>query len=285
MKIPKRIRPLVENGLVDEVLRSLMSGKEADVFVVRCGSEIRCAKVYKEAGKRAFKQAVTYQEGRKVRNSRRGRAMEKGSKFGREQQEEEWQSAEVTALYKLADIGVRVPKPYGCFDGVLLMELITYDGGDIAPRLNDVSMTEEQALVDHKTLMHDIMRMLCAGLVHGDLSPFNVLIDDHGPVIIDLPQAVDAAANNNAQSMHLRDVENITNYYAQFAPQLSNTRYAPEMWALFEAGDLQPNTELTGEFEEDTESADVDTVLEEIKQAFLEEQSRLERIKEAETGE
>jgi RIO kinase 1 len=283
MKIPKRIRPLVENGLVDEVIRPLMSGKEADVFIVRCGSEIRCAKIYKEAEKRAFKQAVTYQEGRKVRNSRRARAMEKGSKFGREQQEEVWQSAEVSALYKLADIGVRVPKPYGCFDGVLLMELITYDGDEVAPRLNDVTMTEEQALEDHKTLMHDVMRMLCAGLVHGDLSEFNVLIDDNGPVIIDLPQAVDAAANNNAQSMHRRDVENITNYYAQFAPELSNSHYAPEMWALFEAGDLHPNTELTGQFEENTESADVDIVLEEIKQAFIEEQSRLERIREAES--
>lgn len=282
MKIPKRIRPLVENGLVDEVIRPLMSGKEADVFVVRCGSEIRCAKIYKEAEKRAFKQAVTYQEGRKVRNSRRARAMEKGSKFGREQQEEVWQSAEVSALYKLADIGVRVPKPYGCFDGVLLMELITYDGDEVAPRLNDVTMTEEQALEDHKTVMHDVMRMLCAGLVHGDLSEFNVLIDDNGPVIIDLPQAVDAAANNNAQSMHRRDVENITNYYAQFAPELSNSNYAPEMWALFEAGDLQPNTELTGQFEESTESADVDIVLEEIKQAFIEEQNRLERIRESE---
>ena len=268
MKIPKRILPLVENGLVDEVIRALMSGKEADVFVVRCGSEIRCAKIYKAPEKRAFKQAVTYQEGRKVRNSRRSRAMGKGSKFGREQQEEVWQSAEVSALYKLADIGVRVPKPYGCFDGVLLMELITYGDGDVAPRLNDVSMTEEQALADHETLMHDIMRMLCAGLVHGDLSPFNVLVDDHGPVIIDLPQAV----------------ENITNYYAQYAPQLSNTRYAPEMWALFEAGELQPNTQLTGHFEEDTESADVDTVLEEIKQAFIEEQNRLERIREAESA-
>jgi RIO kinase 1 len=261
-----------------------MSGKEADVFVVRCGSEIRCAKIYKEAEKRAFKQAVTYQEGRKVRNSRRARAMEKGSKFGREQQEEVWQSAEVSALFKLADIGVRVPKPYGCFDGVLLMELITYDGEEVAPRLNDVTMTEEQALVDHKTLMHDVMRMLCAGLVHGDLSEFNVLIDDNGPVIIDLPQAVDAAANNNAESMHRRDVENITNYYAQFAPELSNSHYAPEMWALFEAGDLHPNTELTGQFEESTESADVDTVLEEIKQAFIEEQNRLERIQEAESN-
>lgn len=284
MKIPKRILPLVENGLIDEVIRPLMSGKEADVFVVRCGKEIRCAKIYKEPEKRAFKKAVTYQEGRKVRNSRRTRAMGKGSKFGREQQEDVWQSAEISALYKLADLGVRVPKPYGCFDGVLLMELITYGDDEVAPRLNDVSMTEEHALADHKTLMHDVMRMLCAGLVHGDLSPFNVLIDDNGPVIIDLPQAVDAAANNNAQSMHLRDVQNITNYYAQFAPSLSRTRYAQEMWALFEAGELQPDTQLTGQFEEDTQAADVDTVLEEIKQAFMEEENRLERIREADLG-
>ena len=284
MKIPKRIRPLVDNGLVDEVIQPLMSGKEADVFVVRCGTEIRCAKVYKEAEKRAFKQAVHYQEGRKVRNSRRARAMEKGSRFGREQQEEVWQSAEVSALYKLADIGVRVPKPYGCFDGVLLMELITYDGGEVAPRLNDVTMSKEQALEDHSTLMHDVMRMLCAGIIHGDLSEFNVLIDDNGPVIIDLPQAVDAAANNNAESMLRRDVNNITNYYAQFAPELYDSNYAPEMWALFEAGDLRPDLELTGHFEESTVSADVDTVLEEIKQAFIEEQSRLERIREAETA-
>ena len=282
MKIPKRIRPLVDNGLVDEVIRPLMSGKEADVFVVRCGSEIRCAKIYKEAEKRAFKQAVQYQEGRKVRNSRRARAMEKGSKFGREQQEEVWQSAEVSALYKLADIGVRAPKPYGCFDGVLLMELITYDGDEVAPRLNDVSMSKEQALEDHSTVMHDVMRMLCAGIVHGDLSEFNVLIDDNGPVIIDLPQAVDAAANNNAESMHRRDVSNITNYYAQFAPELYDSNYAPEMWALFEAGELHPDVALTGHFVESTESADVDTVLEEIKQAFIEEQNRLERIRETE---
>lgn len=200
--------------------------------------------------------------------------MGKGSKFGREQQEEVWQSAEVDALYKLADIGVRVPEPCGCFDGALLMGLITYGDGEVAPRLNDVSMTQEQALADHESLMHDITRMLCAGLVHGDLSPFNVLVDDHGPIIIDLPQAVDAAANNNAQSMHQRDVENITHYYAQYAPSLSHTRYAPEMWALFEAGDLHPDTQLTGLFEEDTESADVDTVLEEIKQSFMEEQTK-----------
>ena len=282
MKIPKRIQPLIDDGVVDEVIRPLMSGKEAAVYVVRCGSEIRCAKVYKEARKRSFKQAVTYQEGRKVRNSRRQRAMEKGSSFGRKQQEETWQNAEVDALYRLADSGVRVPKPYGCFDGVLLMELVTDDDGNVAPRLNDVAMSEEQAIEDHYLVMQYVLRMLCAGLVHGDLSEFNVLVDDYGPVIIDLPQAVDAAANNNAEKMFARDVNNMTTYYSQFAPELLETQYAKEIWALFEEGNLTPQTELTGCFAEESELADVDTVLEEIKAAFAEEQARLERIRESE---
>lgn len=280
MKIPKRIQPLVDDGLVDEVLRPLMSGKEAAVFVVRCGDEIRCAKVYKEAEKRSFKQAVLYQEGRKVRNSRRARAMEKGSKFGRKQQEDAWHNAEVDALYRLADVGVRVPKPYGCFDGVLLMELITDDDGDVAPRLNDVAMSAEQAIEDHALVMTYVMRMLCAGIVHGDLSEFNVLVNHEGPIIIDLPQAVDAAANNNAFSMLKRDVRNMTEYYGQFAPELLTTDYAREMWALYESGDLTPDTELTGHFEESADAADVDSVLQEIKAAWLEEQARKERMLE-----
>lgn len=282
MKTPKRILPLVEDGLVDEVISRLMSGKEADVFVVRCGTEIRCAKVYKEASKRSFKQAVNYQEGRKVKNSRRARAMEKGSKFGRKQQEETWQNAEVDALYRLAAAGVRVPQPYGCMDGVLLMELITDEAGDVAPRLSDVSMSAEQALEDHALLMHYVMRMLCAGVVHGDLSEFNVLVDEYGPVIIDLPQAVDAAANNHAQSMLARDVNNMTLYYGQFAPELLGSRYAKEIWALYEDGKLHEDIELTGEFAESTDSADVDAVLDEIKSVFAEEMARQERLREAE---
>ena len=281
MKFPKRIQPLIDDGLVDEVISQLMSGKEATVYVVRCGAEIRCAKVYKEVNKRSFKKAVEYQEGRKGRNSRRARAMEKGSKFGRNQQEEAWQNAEVDALYRLSNAGVRVPKPYGCFDGVLLMELITNDEGHVAPRLNDVSMTTELALADHAVVMKYVMRMLCAGVVHGDLSEFNVLVDDYGPVIIDLPQAVDAAGNNNAKAMLERDVNNMTAYYGQYAPELLGSKYAKEIWALFEDGELHPEVELTGRFEESTEAADVDVVMQEIKAAFAEEQERQERMCEA----
>ena len=281
MKFPKRIQPLIDDGLVDEVISQLMSGKEATVYVVRCGAEIRCAKVYKEVNKRSFKKAVEYQEGRKGRNSRRARAMEKGSKFGRNQQEEAWQNAEVDALYRLANAGVRVPKAYGCFDGVLLMELITNDEGHVAPRLNDVSMTTKLALADHAVVMKYVMRMLCAGVVHGDLSEFNVLVDDYGPVIIDLPQAVDAAGNNNAKAMLERDVNNMTTYYGQYAPELLGSKYAKEIWALFEDGELHPDVELTGQFEESAEATDVDVVMQEIKAAFAEEQERLERMREA----
>ena len=280
MKIPKRIRPLVDDGLVDEVIRPLMSGKEASVYVVRCGSEIRCAKVYKDVNKRSFKQAVQYREGRKVRNSRMSRAIEKGSKYGRAQQEKNWHTAEVDALYRLNDAGVRVPKPYGCFDGVLLMELITDEQGQAAPRLSEVSMSAEQAREDHALVMKYVMRMLSAGMVHGDLSEFNVLVDEYGPVIIDLPQAIDAAGNNHAQWMLERDVDTMTAYYAHFAPDLQGCRYGKEIWELYENGNLHPDIELTGLFEESTEAADVDGVVEEIKAAFAEEMARQEYLRE-----
>lgn len=282
MKIPKRLQPLVDDGLIDEVLHPLMSGKEAAVFVVRCGDEIRAAKIYKEADKRSFKQAVQYQEGRKVRNSRRQRAMEKGSKFGRKQQEEAWHNAEVEALYRLAAAGVRVPQPYGCFDGVLLMELITDDQGRAAPRLNDVSMTAEQAREDHAEVMEYVKLMLVEGLVHGDLSEFNVLVDDYGPVIIDLPQAVDAAANMHAKSMLQRDVRNMTEYYGLFAPDLLQTDYAGEMWALYEAGELTADSVLTGEHEADEHEADVGSVMDEIRAVLAEEEARRQRLLEQE---
>jgi len=279
MKAPKRLIPLLEEGLIDEVLRPLMSGKEASVYVVRCGDEVRCAKVYKDAEKRSFKKAAQYQEGRKVRNTRRARAMEKGSRFGRNQTEETWQNAEVDALYRLAASGVRVPEPYGCFDGVLLMELVTDDEGRVAPRLNDVAMSAEQAREDHLMVMEYVKRMLCAGLVHGDLSEFNVLVDDYGPVIIDLPQAVDAAANNNARAMLERDVDNMTRYYAQYAEELLETRYAAEMWNLFEAGELSHESELTGVVVEPEHDPDVDAVMAEIQQILRDEEKRRERLK------
>ncbi|MCC4273066.1 PA4780 family RIO1-like protein kinase [Marinomonas communis] len=281
MKTPKRLQPLIEDGLIDEVISQLMSGKEATVFMVRCGSEIRCAKVYKDAGKRSFKQAVQYREGRKVRNSRQARAMAKGSKYGREEQESLWHNAEVDALYKLAQANVRVPKPYGCIDGVLLMELITDADGDVAPRLNDVKLTQEEALAHHSQVIRDVVRMLCAGLVHGDLSEFNVLVDQGGPVIIDLPQAVDAVANNHAEWMLERDINNMRDYYGQFAPELLATQYAKEIWEIYESGKLTPETELTGHFDEPTESADVDAVMSEIQEAFKEEQERLARMQSA----
>jgi RIO kinase 1 len=282
VKTPKRLQPLVDDGLIDEVISRLMSGKEADIFTVRCGEKIRCAKVYKDAIKRSFKKAAQYQEGRKVRSGRRARAMEKRSSYGRQQQEEVWQNAEIDALSSLATAGVRVPETFGCVDGVLLMELVTDGAGDVAPRLGDVVMTKEQAIEDHILIMHYIMLMLCAGIVHGDLSEFNVLVDDYGPVIIDLPQAVNAAANNNAQEMFARDVNNMRRYYGEFAPSILRTQYAKEMWSLFEEGNLTPNSTLSGEFEDDGDSADVDAVLEEIKAVMQEEQERQERIREAE---
>lgn len=282
MKIPKRLQPLVDDGLIDEVISRLMSGKEADVFIVRCGEHIRCAKVYKDAVKRSFKKAVLYQEGRKARSSRQKRAINKRSNYGRQQQEDIWQNAEVDALARLAQADVRVPETYGCVDGVLLMELITDEQGDVAPRLGDVEMSEELALEDHAQMMQYILRMLCAGLIHGDLSEFNVLVDDYGPVIIDLPQAVNAAANNSAEEMFARDVNNMRRYYGQYAPSLLHSQYAKEMWALYQAGQLTPDTKLTGKFADNEGSADVDAVLEEIKAAIQEEQERQERIREAE---
>lgn len=274
MKTPKRLEPLLEDGLIDEVVAQLKSGKEATVYLVRCGGVLRCAKVYKDAHHRSFKQASTYREGRKVRNTRDARAMEKGSRFGKQELEEAWQHAEVSALYRLADAGVRVPTPHGCFDGVLLMDMVSDGHGRPAPRLSEVSFTPEEAVACHHQLVHEVVRMLCAGLVHGDLSEYNILIDSKGPVIIDLPQAVDAAGNNNAFTMLARDVQNLADYFGQFAPELLDTRYAKEIWALYESGELTPESHLTGEFEEDETPADLDSLLREIMDARDEEERR-----------
>jgi RIO kinase 1 len=282
MKIPARLQPLLEDGLIDDVSRQLMSGKEAMVFVVRCGEEVRCAKVYKEANKRSFRQSVDYTENRKVKNSRQARAMAKGTRYGREAQEEAWQSAEVDALYRLARAGVRVPTPYNFHAGVLLMELVTDAEGNAAPRLNDVEFTPEQAREHFQALIKQVVLMLCAGVIHGDLSEFNILISHAGPVIIDLPQAVDAAGNNHAKAMLERDVANLADYFSRYAPELLTTQYGKEIWALYEHGNLTPETPLTGKFRQSNKPVDLNSVMREIEDVRLEEEARVRRMQEAE---
>ncbi|WP_028311958.1 PA4780 family RIO1-like protein kinase [Derxia gummosa] len=277
MKPPKRLLSVIEEGLVDSVVRQLMSGKEATVYVVRCGDETRCAKVYKEATARSFRQAVDYTENRKVKNSRQARAMAKGTRFGREAREEAWQNAEVDALFRLASAGVRVPKPHLFHDGVLLMELVTDAEGNAAPRLNDVQFTPEQARAHHATLVKEAVRMLCAGVVHGDLSEFNILLAADGPVIIDLPQAVDAAGNNHAKRMLLRDVDNLRDFFGRFAPDLLASDYGNEIWALYEHGHLAPDTPLTGRFRADRRPVNLREVMSVIDDAKREEQLRRQR--------
>jgi RIO kinase 1 len=288
MKAPPRLQSLIEEGLIDSVVRQLMSGKEAMVYVVRCGDETRCAKIYKEANNRSFRQAVDYTENRKVKNSRQARAMAKGTKFGRQAQEAAWQSAEVDALYRLAAAGVRVPQPYNFLDGVLLMELVTDAQGDAAPRLNDVSFTPEQALAHHATLIGEVVRMLCAGVVHGDLSEFNILLAHSGepgsedfPVIIDLPQAIDAAGNNHAQRMLMRDVGNLRDFFGQFVPALKRTAFGPEIWSLYQAGLLEIDTVLTGKYTRAPGAVDLASVMREIDDARDEDAARRERMADA----
>ena len=291
MKAPPRLQSLVEEGLIDTVVRQLMSGKEAMVFVVRSGEQTLCAKIYKEATHRSFRQAVDYTENRKVKNSRSARAMAKGSRFGRQEQEAAWQSAEVDALYRLAAAGVRVPQPFNFHDGVLLMELVTDAHGDAAPRLNDVAFSPAQARQHHTTLIAEVVRMLCAGVVHGDLSEFNILLahmptaqsgdGDAGldvPVIIDLPQAVDAAGNNHAQRMLLRDVANLRDFFGQFEPALLKTDFGPEIWSLYQAGLLSNDTLLTGHFERAQANVDMQAVLREIDDARAEDAARRLRM-------
>lgn len=281
MKPDKRLKPLIEEGLIDTVVRQLMSGKEATVYVVRRGDETLCAKVYKAATERSFRQAVDYTENRKVRNSRQARAMAKGTRFGREATEAAWQSAEVDALHRLAAVGVRVPRPHDFFDGVLLMDLVTDAHGDAAPRLNDVAFTAEEAHTHYTTLIGEVVRMLCAGLVHGDLSEFNVLLAEDGPVIIDLPQAVDAAGNNHACRMLLRDVANLRAFFGGFDPSLRATEHGPEIWDLYRRGALHPGVVLTGRFEREDMPVDLEAVIREIDDAQAEERARLLRMQAA----
>jgi RIO kinase 1 len=278
MKAPARLQALIDEGLIDSVQRQLMSGKEAMVFVVRCGDETRCAKVYKEATHRSFRQAVDYTENRKVKNTRQARAMAKGTRFGRQAQEAAWQSAEVDALYRLAAAGVRVPKPYNFHEGVLLMELVADANGDAAPRLNDVAFNADEARAHHATLLREVVRMLCAGVVHGDLSEFNILLADDGPVIIDLPQAVDAAGNNHASRMLLRDVANLRAFFGQSAPELVGTSYGAEIWDLYQRGMLQLDSVLTGRYEPALGAVDLGSVMREIDDARAEEAARRLRM-------
>ena len=284
MKIPKGLKPLVEDGLIDTVVRQLQSGKEASVYIVDCGGRLCCAKVYKSAEHRSFQKVVEYREGRKSRGSRDARAAGKRSRHGVEVQESEWKSAEVAALYRLAEAGVRVPRPHGVHDGVLLMELVQDQHGEPAPRLNEVDIGAEDARRWHAFMIEQIVRMLCAGLIHGDLSEFNVLLGTQGPVIIDLPQAVDASSNNNAFRMLERDVNNMRFTFSRAAPELLETQYAIEMWDLYEAGKLQPETILTGRHSRIDKEADVEAVLDEIEAARQEAEARQLGREEAESG-
>lgn len=282
MKVPKGLQPLIDDGMVDVVVRRLKSGKEASVFIVACAGELRCAKVYKEAEQRGFHKLAQYQEGRKTRNSRDARAAARRGRHGRRVQEQEWKNAEVEALYRLVGAGVRVPRPHLFHEGVLLMELVRDASGDPAPRLNDVEIAPEQARAWHAFMMAQIVRMLCAGLIHGDLSEFNVLLDTGGPVIIDLPQAVGAASNNNAFAMLERDVNNMRATFGRSAPELLETEYAREIWKLYEAGTLTPDAALTGRFQRDTTAPDVAAVLDQIEMERREAEERQRRRAEAE---
>jgi RIO kinase 1 len=261
MKTPAALQPLIDDGVIDEVIRSLKSGKEATVYLVRSGGHRRCAKVYRDMRQRSFQKRARYQEGRKVRGSRQARAIAKSTRFGRKEQEAQWKNAEVDALYRLVAAGVRVPKPYGYFNDTLVMELVTDAAGDPAPRLGEVDLSPEIAREYHRFLVQQIVRMLSIGLIHGDLSEFNVLIGSQGPVIIDLPQAVNAAGNNGAFAMLERDVNNIRGTLGRFAPELLNTEFAREMWAQFEQGELTADAELTGVFARDETTADAAGVL------------------------
>jgi RIO kinase 1 len=267
MKTPPGLQSLIDDGVIDDVMRPLKSGKEASVYVVRAGDDIRCAKVYKDMAQRSFQQRVQYQEGRKVRGSREARAIGKATRYGRRQQEAEWKNTEVDALYRLRDAGVRVPEPYGFFHGVLVMELVVDADGHSAPRLGEVELAHDQACGFHRFLVRQVVKMLCEGLIHGDLSAYNVLVAPDGPVIIDFPQVVSAAGNNAARRMLLRDVNNLTACLGAFAPELLDTWYGEEMWALYEAGELRPDTELTGVYVHDEAEIDVDGVRHAINDA------------------
>ncbi len=252
-----------------------MSGKEAQVWLVLSDGEERVAKVYKEADNRSFKHRSAYTEGRKVRNTRKARAMAKRSKYGREQVEAEWRTAEVDAIRRLRTAGVRVPEPFEFIDGVFIMELVADEEGYPAPRLIDLDLNRDEARRLFDILVHEVARMLCAGIVHGDLSDFNVLLAADGPVIIDFPQWVDATNNRNARELLIRDVDNLTSFLARHDPGLRRTSYGQEIWGLYEKNALTPQTRLTGKFKRSQHTADTYALLREFED--LEREAREKR--------
>jgi RIO kinase 1 len=274
MNVPEPLLPLYDDGFILSVTRPLMSGKEASVYLVETREGQCVAKVYKEANNRSFRQRADYTEGRQVRNSRQQRAMAKGSKYGKALIETEWQQAEVSALYRLHEAGVRVPTPFHYSDNVLLMELITDEHGQPAPRLWDIQIPKNEVQQLQKFLVRQCVRMLCAGMVHGDLSEYNILMSSKGPVIIDLPQASDAAHNRNSERLFLRDVQNLKNYLTRFDSGLRNTQYGKEIWALYESGQLHPESQLTGRHKRQSRRADTESVIAEIQAAAAEAHAR-----------
>jgi len=274
MRIPSVLSSLVDEGVIERVVRPLMSGKEAQVYLVVAGGIDCVAKIYKEAENRTFKHRADYTEGRKVRNSRDQRAINKRSQHGRSQDEAAWRSTEVDMIYRLRAAGVRVPEPYHFIDGVLVMELVSDANGDPAARLGEVDFAPDEAKAIYDRLIQDVVRMLCAGVVHGDLSDFNVLLGADGPVIIDFPQAVDPSKNQNARKLLLRDVDNLHRFYAKFVPEGSRPPYAEEMWALYESNRLTPETRLRGQYRGSQKKANVSELMDFIGEVNEDERRR-----------
>lgn len=277
MRIPERLAPLVDQGIIEEVIRPLQSGKEAQVYLVRAGGEIRVAKLYKELGHRSFRNRSDYTDGRKVRNSREQRAIDKRTEFGRRLDEHAWHNAEVDALYRIHAAGVRVPQPFEFVDGVLVMERIQDYRGEPAPRLADLSIDAEEARAIFDHLLREVVRMLCSGIVHADLSDFNVLMAHDGPVLIDFPQCVDPVRNNNARKLLIRDVDNLTRILGRAAPELRSKRYGQEIWDLYERGELHPDSPLTGKARRKAK-ADTNALLAEIEELEREARERREAL-------
>ncbi len=278
MRIPASLSTLFDCGAIDDVVRPLMSGKEAQVYLVVSGGNPAVAKVYKDAHNRTFKHRAVYTEGRKVRNSRDQRAIDNRSKHGRHQDEAAWRSTEVDMIRRLHAAGVRVPVPSHFIDGVLVMELIVDGEGNPAPRLGDVGFEPEMAIAIHERLIREVIKMLCAGVVHGDLSEFNVLLGADGPVVIDFPQSIDSAHNSNARRLLLRDVDNLHRFLTRSMPTTRRIPYAEEMWHLYEQNLLTPETRLSGTYRAPKTRNDMKTVFALIDDANRDERRRREAL-------